>query len=308
MLDTVPPVRRSVDELVRIEVVDRAMAIGAQALLALVPVLVILAAFLPHAVAGVGLDRFEAVTGVGEQGAEVMDDTLATQLSSVTDTEVRTATGITGLLITLFSANSFGRSLQRLYERTWEQRRIGGIAGRGRALVWVFGWIVAMQCVALVSLLDEEVGGATLDALLWALRTLVTAAIWWWSMRFLLAGRVSWSRLAAPALLTGAVLVAYVTGSRLVMPAYVSNGAAQFGTLGVVLAVATWLVGFAGVLVVCAVLGRVLSEDPLARSLWDRLRREARRLRPRAQVEGGHDGHEAVAEQPRAGDPDQQLE
>ena len=198
VLDTVPPVRRSVDELVRIEVVDRAMAIGAQALLALVPVLVVLSAFLPHAVAGVGLDRFESVTGVGDEGAEIMDETLATALSSVTDDEVRTATGVTGLLITLFSANSFGRSLQRLYERTWEQGKIGGFTGRRRALGWVFGWILVMQVLALISVWDERVGGPVLDPLIWAVRVAITAALWWWSMRFLLARRVSWSRSRRP--------------------------------------------------------------------------------------------------------------
>ena len=114
--------------------------------------------------------------------------------------------------------------------------------------------------------------------------------------------------LAPSALLTGAALVAYVSGSRLVMPAYVTNGAEQFGTLGVVLAVATWLVGFAGVLVICAVLGRVLGEDPLVRSLWQRLRRRVGLLLPRSQVERGDDGHEAVAEEPRTHHPDEELE
>ena len=78
VLDTVPPVRRSVDELVRIEVIDRSMAIGAQALLALVPLVLVLAAFLPHAVTGVGLERIEDVTGIGDVGHQITKGVMGT--------------------------------------------------------------------------------------------------------------------------------------------------------------------------------------------------------------------------------------
>jgi membrane protein len=45
------------------------------------------------------------------------------------------------------------------------------------------------------------------------------------------------------------------------MPAYVASSAAAFGTLGLILAVTTWLVGFAGLLVVASVVGRAVVED-----------------------------------------------
>ena len=64
ILDTVPPVRRTVDELVRVEIVDRAMVIGAQALLALLPLLIVLASFLPHEAIALAVDRFEYVLGI----------------------------------------------------------------------------------------------------------------------------------------------------------------------------------------------------------------------------------------------------
>ena len=51
-----------------------------------------------------------------------------------------------------------------------------------------------------------------------------------------------------------------------VQDAVVASSASQFGTLGLVLAVATWLVGYAGVMVVTATLGRVVAEDAMIRS------------------------------------------
>jgi membrane protein len=309
VLDTVPPARRSVDERVRIEVIDRSMAIGAQALLALVPLLLVLAAFLPHAVTGVGLERLEDVTGIGDVGHEITRGVAGAAASAKPDADqIRTATGYVGLLITLLSATSFGRAVQRLYERVWEEPHIGGVAGLRRSLGWLFAWVLSLQVVALVGFLSSRVDVVLLDPLFWLLRAALTGSLWWASMWLLLAGRVPWSRLAFPAFLTGAMVSVYKAGSGLVMATYVRAEAQQFGTLGVVLAVATWLVGFAGVMVVCAVLGRVVSEDPMIRRLLLRTGQGFRAFGGRAEHHRGHDGHEAVAEQPGTGDHHQQVQ
>ena len=159
VLDTVPPVRRSVDELVRIEVVDRSMAIGAQALLALVPMVLVLAAFLPHAVTGVGLQRIEDVTGLGDVGHQITRGVTGSASASAADAaQVRNATGYLGLLITLLSASSFGRAVQRLYERVWEQPHVGGVDGLRRSLGWLLAWFLALQVVAFVGFVGARVG------------------------------------------------------------------------------------------------------------------------------------------------------
>ena len=308
VLDTVPPVRRSVDELARIEVVDRSMAIGAQALLALVPVMIVLAAFLPEAVTRAAVDQFQSITGLGEQGGHAVESAAAAT-STASDVEsVRTTTGFVGLAITLLSATSFGRAVQRLYEKVWEQPHVGGVAGLRRSTGWLFGWLLALQCIAVVGLLGDRLHHPLLVPVFWLVHAALTGGVWWWTMRMLLAWRVSWSRLLFPAALTGLVVTTYSSGSALVMPAYVRGSAAQFGGLGVVLAVATWLVGFAGVMVVCATLGRVFTEDPLVLTLVSALRRRVRLPGLRAQEEGGDRRDEAVAEQPRAHDDDQQVQ
>ena len=68
VLGTVPVVRSIITGLVRIELIDRSMAIAAQAMLALVPMLVVLAAFLPAELTALALDRFRDLTGLGEAG------------------------------------------------------------------------------------------------------------------------------------------------------------------------------------------------------------------------------------------------
>src|ERR1700712_4569762 len=74
ILDTVPPVRRAVDALVRVEIVDRSMVIGAQSLLALIPMLIVLAAFLPHDVIALAADRFESILGITSTGHAAVKD------------------------------------------------------------------------------------------------------------------------------------------------------------------------------------------------------------------------------------------
>ncbi|SDD60358.1 hypothetical protein [Nocardioides lianchengensis] len=265
MLDTVPPVRKVVAELVRVEFIDRSMVVAAQGLLALVPLVVVLAAFLPQEVTALGIDRFESVTGVGEASADLVTDQVAGTAAGLDASAVRTQTGLLGLALTLLSASSFARAVQRMYERVWGRSHVGGFRGRRLCLGWLLGWLLAMQGLSVVGWLDDRVGGVALDPFWLVLRAALATVLWWWTLHLLLFGRVPWRPLLVPALVTGAAVVAYAAGSTVVMPRYATSSAQQFGTFGLVLAVATWLVGFAGVLVVSAVVGRVLVEDAWVR-------------------------------------------
>jgi membrane protein len=282
VLDTVPPVRRTVDALVRIEVIDRSMAIGAQALLALVPLLVILGAFFPD-VTDAALERFATVTGLGSGGEQVVKETAdesgyGAAAAGVDVDQVRATTGVIGILIVLFSATSFSRALQRMYEKAWEQPAIGGVRARRRCLLWLFGWLVATQSMTFVGWLDDRTSELVLEPAFFGLRCVLLTLIWWWSMWYLLFGRVGWTRLLFPAALAGVAMGLYTSASSVVMPRYVVTSANQFGALGVVLAVATWLVGAAGVVVVTTVVGRAVSEDPLVRTIATRLVRDVLRV------------------------------
>jgi membrane protein len=253
LLDTVPVLRRTVDELVRVEVIDRSMVIGAQALLALVPLVVVLGAFLPD-VTRAALERLEDVTGMAGVSGE-----LAAQVSRPTTESVRTQTGLVGLVVVVLSATSFARAVMRGYERNWALPNIRGIRGRRRALGWLLGWLVAFEVMSLVqNWMQPHTGWAGSGIF----RVVFISLAWWWTFRILLSGRVSWQALVVPAIVTGLGLAAYTAATSVVMGRYVRSSVAQFGMLGLVLAVAVWLVGFAGVLVVTAVIGRSLVEDP----------------------------------------------
>lgn len=275
LVERIPILGRLLTEFVRIEFIDRCMLIAAQGLLALIPTFVVLVAFFPGLVHD-GIGQFSDATGLGSTG----DGTIA---GEVTVDQVRAQTGVIGIVITLFSATSFARAIQRMYERIWEQPHIGGVSGTRRCFFWLMGWLVSIQTVSgVLHLLDGPDGLLPVMAR-FGLQVVLVAATWLVTSWVLLFGRVAWQRLLLGAVLTGVVQVLYTRSSGFVMEPYVRQNAEQFGTLGVILAISTWMIGFGAILVGCALVGRVVSEDPTvlhivrsseaaARSSWQRLR------------------------------------
>jgi membrane protein len=184
LADRIPILGRLIRDFVRIEFIDRCMLIAAQALLALVPMLVVLASFFPH-LTGDALKTFTDATGVGS--------TSSTSLrGEVSADQVRTETGIAGVLITLFSATSFSRVIQRMYERVWEQHHVGGFVGLRRCLSWLIGWLVTLQLVGGLRVLLRGTDGIAAGTARLFLQMVALSAIWWMTSWLLLFGRVGW--------------------------------------------------------------------------------------------------------------------
>ena len=99
--------REIVDELVRIEVVDRALALASKLFVAVIPLSIILSATVPGS-EGFGenlISRF-SLTGAGA---------AATRSLFATRGAVRGAVSIIGLVIVFYSIFSFTRGLERVY-------------------------------------------------------------------------------------------------------------------------------------------------------------------------------------------------
>jgi len=251
VLDLLPPVRRTLSELKRIELLDRSLALGAQALLALIPMLMVLGAFMPHAwVQGV-VQQIRDVVGLRDDVMEPVREMALTRQAR------QAQTGIAGLVVSLASASSFSRALQRMYARTWELPARGGVRALRSSLLWIIGWLLMLQLTAL--LLGSVSGLPYSGPLQTFVQLTANTLLWWWTSRLLLGGRVSWRQLLPGAALTALLVVVLNRMSKLFMPAFTRSNLDQFGPLGVVFAVGSWLVVFGGVLVVAAVVGRQIS-------------------------------------------------
>jgi membrane protein len=255
-IDGIPLVGRVVEEWRRVEVVDRAMVIAAQGLLALVPLVVVLVVYLPSDLTRAALERFADITGLAQASVERAVAGAPQPLTAADD--ARDRIGLVGALVTVLSASSFARAVMRAYEKVWEVPHLTGFRGRRRALGWLLVWLVALEGLSLVTRGLDRASVPLAVAI--GVQVALTALLWWWSLRVLLHGARRWRALVVPALASAVAVVAFTRASSLVMPEYSLVSVRQFGGLGLVLALAAWLVGFSAVLVVSAILGRTGGE------------------------------------------------
>jgi membrane protein len=230
-------------ELTRVELVDRSLALGAQALLALIPLLMVLGVASSR-LGAAGLSQVQDVMGVPEE-----------ELSAIALTGSGTTTASTvSVLVAIVSATSFSRALQRMYARVWDLPKYQGVRAIRGSVVWLIGWILMLQATAglIRFTADIPLTGPTIQLV-------CTSLVWWWTAHLLLGGRVTWRQLLAGGVVTGSLLVLLNQLSLVFMPAFARANLEQFGPLGIVFAVASWLVVFGGVLIVSTVLGRFVS-------------------------------------------------
>ena len=121
-----------VSELVRIEVIDRSLALASKLFVAVIPLSIILRAVTP------GRESFgdDLVMRLGLSGVGAN----ATRTLFATGGEVRGAVSVIGVVIVLYSVLSFTRALQRVYLEVWRLRPQLPDALL-RQVTWIVGFI-----------------------------------------------------------------------------------------------------------------------------------------------------------------------
>jgi membrane protein len=230
--------RRLVEPLVRFNLLDRSLALGAQAFGALIPLMIVLEAVEPGdtGMADELIDRFH----LDGAGAEAVKEAFSISTEQTSTTAI-------GVFVLVFSVLSFTRRLQRTYEDTWgfDQR---GFRGTGWGLAWIGFFVVyASLHPALDGLVDNPAGLLFSLAGAFALGLLTPY--------LLLGRRVPWRRLTLQAGLTAGGLIALGIWSALYMPRAIESSAAAYGAIGIAFALLTWLWGLGIVMVAAAVYG-----------------------------------------------------
>ncbi|UGQ12611.1 YihY/virulence factor BrkB family protein [Yinghuangia sp. ASG 101] len=243
-----------------IQITDRMLALAAQAFLALLPLVIVVAAAAPDSVTDGLVDVLRKHVGLSggstTQNIEVIAE--ATDEAGVT---------VVGSLLVLLAATSFSRALQRVYERAWRLPP-GGLRSAWRPLAWIIGVLVYFVVLALT--FKVSLGGVP-----WTLtRSLITAAgslvLWSWTPFVLLSGRVRWRALWPTALATSCGTVLLGAFSAEYVPHLLTTNERRYGTLGVAFAIESWLVVLFAVVVAATVVGTVLVETPGRVGVWAR--------------------------------------
>nr|WP_245695043.1 YhjD/YihY/BrkB family envelope integrity protein [Streptomyces antibioticus] len=239
---------------------DAGTRLAAQAFLAVIPLLFAIAAFTPHSVREQLQESLRAMFGLTGQSDVELDQVLG---GSAGDS-LRETTGAVGLVLALVSATSFSRAMARVCERAWRLPKSATRIAAWRWLVWL---LVLVLVVLLQGPIRNGFGaGAWLGVPLFFV---LSTGLWLWTQRLLLAGRVPWLPLLPGALLASAATSALALTARLYMPGALNRTLDEYGSLGVVLTLLSWLIVVCATVTFAVTIGAVLAEEPpLNHVLW----------------------------------------
>ena len=232
--------------------IDQIMLFGAGLLVSLLPFLILLSAFASNRVD----DDIALRLGLNRQASGIMTHLLTSAPAAL---DVATATS---LLFVTAGTLAVAGSLQQIYEKAFRQEH-RGLRGGYRLLIWVVALclVVAFETVAGRPVRDASAGAGLVE--------LVTFAIWapffWWTMHFLLAGRVPWRRLLPSAIFTGAFYAGLGVFSKFYFSSTITADSRTYGTIGAILGILTWFVAIGAVIILGAVAGVVWDDRKAGR-------------------------------------------
>ncbi len=247
-----PVVLRCARGLLSTDARDRVLMLAGQAFIALVP-LVIVAATATSTADGAAFAAY-VVRRFDLEGD--VADAVRSLFERPPDPE--SGLSLVSVVVLLVSVNSFSRSVRRTMERPWRLPK-SGVRGAVEGLAGVVALIGTGVLVGWVgSLLD---GGAVVWLLGLALQLAVSVVGWALTIRLFLTWRASW-RAVLPGAVVGAVaqLVAG-WGVTIFLPELITRNTERYGVIGVAIALVSWLIVLAAVIVTVGVVGGELARD-----------------------------------------------
>jgi membrane protein len=223
---------------------NQAMLLGAGLLVSALPFFILLSAFASTRVDDdiarhLGLDRRAS--------------TIVTHLITAAPARLNVATA-TSLLFVLAGTLAVASSLQQIYEKVFGQAH-RGMRDLPRLLIWI---AVLCGVLASESLVGRPVRNAPGGAELIEIVTFaVLTPFFWWTMHFLLAGRVPWRRLLPSAIATGVFFGLLGVFSSFYFSATIISDSNTYGAIGAVFGILTWLIAIGAVIIIGAVTGAV---------------------------------------------------
>jgi membrane protein len=240
------------DRMLEIEFVDRGVALAGKAFVSFFPLVIVVASFAPPAVRTA---IFSSLTHrLGIAGAPMASVRAA--FASADDT--RKATGVLGLVLTIFFASSFTTALQRVFLRVWRRPAGGKVGEYARGPTW---FLVVLASMAVLGGLRALLGEGPQVGLFLVVSCAVVAAVWWFTAWFMLMGQVRWRVLVPTGVITAIVLGAFGLSAAIWMPGLVTRNEHQYGFFGVALSLVTWFTGAATCVMIGACAGAVFAED-----------------------------------------------
>lgn len=253
-----PAITSLASRLVDVNLTDSATRMAAQVFLTTIPLFFAVAAFAPTTVRDHMAESVRVMFGLTGAAQAQLHQVLGSSATA----GLRQTTGLIGVVMALLSATSLSRALGRVLERAWRQPKIGTKVAAWRWLAWLVVWVAAL--VAQGPMRNGFGVGLWLGAIL----TFLTGVLmWWWTQHLLLAARVRWLPLLPGAVLSAAAMSALGLSASVYMPRALNRSLANYGSLGAVLTMLSWLIVICAVVTFTITAGAVLAEEPPLRRL-----------------------------------------
>jgi membrane protein len=223
-----------------------ALGFAALAILTVIPLLILVAAANPaphHGLAG------WVVYGMSLTGSSA---SAVTRLFSA-PARVLGTTSVFSALVLGVSGVAFAGSVQAGFERIWGLEA-GPWHKIWRQVVWLTAVVAYIFAAATVGSVTN--GGPAETAGRVAVAVVLGTAFFWWGLRFLTGGRVSYLAAMPGAVATVVGLAGLRTFSGLVFEPLIARNAVSYGALGTVLIVQSWLIGVGWVVYAGQLFGR----------------------------------------------------
>ena len=245
--------------LASMDFINRGILFAATLLLCFFPFLIVANALAGQSVTA-GLARH---LGLNQQAAADVDHLFTSSAA--------TSGAITGTAWVFFILGGLAAAsaIQELYERAFGLDR-RGIKDMVRGLGWL---IVLVGCSWLAGLAGPGLRDAGGPVLLAVIGLVVFTGFWWFTMWFLLAGRVAWRVLFPAAVATAVFWLGMEAVFSVIFSGMVISDNQKYGSIGVVFALMSWLIAIGVVIILGAVTGVVWHERNLSfRSAFKKMR------------------------------------
>ena len=237
--------QRFLHRLNALDFADQAMLFGAGLLVSLLPFVILLSAFASQRVD----DDISLRLGLDRRAAGIMDHLFTAAPATLS------AATATSLVFLVFGMLAVASSLQQIYEKVFGQDHHRGWRDLWRLLIWI---AVLGGAVVAESLAERPVSAAAGDGWLAPLVTVgIMTPFFWWTMHFLLAGRVRWRTLLPSALVTGVLYGGLGLFSKFYFSDTIISDSKTYGTIGAIFGIMTWFIAIGAVIILGAVAGAV---------------------------------------------------
>jgi membrane protein len=245
--------------LVALDFMNQAMMLAGTLLLCVFPLLIVLTALTGQGAAS----TFSRRLGLNQQAAADLGHLFTS--AGTTDATITTACVIFLALFAVAGATA----VQQLYERIFDLDS-RGVRDLVRRLIWaglVLGWLFLVGLVGPAVKADGPV--------LFGIVILIAfTGFWWFAMRFLLSGRVTWRRLLPSAVATGLCWLGMVAVFSATFSGMIISSYDRYGPIGIVFDLLSFILAVGVVIILGAVVGIVWHERGLSfRAAFRKLRR-----------------------------------